>query len=465
MGGKPVAIITVHGTNDTAEAPDGEKWFQRGSRFSAALTQRLAGRGIDAEIVPFLWPGANSASARETGAEKLAAKIKGMGGRYAGVHVVGHSHGGNVANDAALLLRWGRRKRDKEPIASLTTIGTPFLSSKSSAAQSFGGWLFLAITWLSVPLYLLTSLMLFLWVSGQDQFFELNEVFGVPNASSWGAVWLCVLGVGIPLWLMLRLATRGLRRVMRPRAAADGHARVFSVWHGNDEAISFLKQIEGLPLEPFPSGSMMRGSRSGAISFGVLAVILASISPALIGVAAEMNWIDMPDYNGEWLLTAIVLTLFAAPVVFALAYLLYRGIAGVVAEALARQRLNAWVTGVLRGIAFGRDGDQAIGEVRTGPHLHAVREHRIEGEVAARMQTNAAAAAGKLIEQYRWALFTVGADTNSPLANLANDAMTWSSLIHTTYFDQPEVINLIADYIADEVEGRGVARVGAAGAA
>ncbi|MBN8608263.1 MAG: hypothetical protein J0L81_15195 [Caulobacterales bacterium] len=461
MGDKPIAVITVHGTNDTAEGPEGEKWFQRGSHFATALSQRLIGRGIETEIVPFLWTGANSASAREAGAEKLAAKIRSIGGRYSGVHIVGHSHGGNVANDAALLLRWGRRKRAKEQIASLTTIGTPFLSSRSSAAQSFGGWLFLAITWLSIPLYMLTTLMLFLWVSGNDQFFELNDVFGAPNASSWFSVWLCVLGVGIPLWLMFQLATRGLRRVMRPRASANERARVFSVWHGNDEAISFLKQVEGLPLEPFPSGSMMRGSRSGAISFGVLAVILACVAPALLAFAAEMNLINLLDYNSEWLTTAIVLSLFTAPIVFALAYLLYRGVAGLVGEHLARKRLNAWVTGVLRGIAFGRDGDQAIGEVRTAPHLHAVREHCIEGEVAARMQANAAAAAGKLIEQYRWALFTVGADSNSPLANLANDAMTWSSLIHTTYFDQPEVVDLIADYIADEVDdasaGRAVA--------
>ena len=47
----------------------------------------------------------------------------------------------------------------------------------------------------------------------------------------------------------------------------------------------------------------------------------------------------------------------------------------------------------------------------------------------------------------------MGSDSNSPLANLANDAMTWTSLIHTTYFDQPEVIDMIADYIGDEVDG------------
>jgi hypothetical protein len=451
---KSIAVVTVHGTNDTAEELQGEKWFQKGSRFAEALTSRLAARGIEAEIVPFLWSGANSASEREKAAEKLAGAIKRIAPRYSGVHVVGHSHGGNVANDAALLLRWGRRRqRAKERIASLTTIGTPFLNSRTSAMQSLGGLLFLAITVISIPLYLISSALLLLWVSGRDELFTMNEVFGEPTQGSWFAVWLCVLGVGIPLWLMLRLATRGMRRIMRPRGRDDARARVFSVWHGNDEAISFLQKIEGLPLEPYPSGSMLRGSRASAISFGVIAVILTCLAPTLILFAHSSNIMAAPWANFEWLWMTTIALLFFAPVVFAIAYLLFRLVAGVVAEILARQRLNRWIVGVLRGVAFGRDGDQAIGQVRTASHTHATRELRIEGAVAERMQAGAQAATGQLIEQYRWALFTVGSDSNSPLAKLANDAMTWSSLIHTTYFDQPEVVDLIADYIGDEADG------------
>jgi hypothetical protein len=451
---KPIAVVTVHGTNDTATELQGEKWFQQGSTFAQALTRRLAERGIAADIVPFLWSGANSASEREKGAEKLATTIKRLAPRYSGVHVVGHSHGGNVANDAALLLRWGRRRnRSKEAIASLTTIGTPFLNSSTSALQSLGGLLFLAITVISIPLYLLSSLILLLWVSGRDEIFTMNEVFDAPTEGSWLAVWLCILGVGVPLWFMLRLATRGLRRIMRPRGLDDTRARVFSVWHGNDEAISFLQKIEGLPLEPFPSGSMLRGSRASAISFGVIAVILSCVAPIGIVLAQSFDVVEAPWANSEWLFLATISLLFFAPVTFALSYLLFRFVAGLVAEIVARQRLNRWITGVLRGVAFGRDGDQAIGQVRTTSHTHATRELCIEGAVAERMQTGAQTAASKLIETYRWALFTVGSDTNSPLANLANDAMTWSSLIHTTYFDQPEVVDLIADYIGDEVDG------------
>ncbi|MBI3437852.1 MAG: hypothetical protein HY054_04240 [Proteobacteria bacterium] len=49
-----IAIITVHGTGDTANGPDGEKWFQRGSGFSERLKRDLSAQGVEAEIVPHL---------------------------------------------------------------------------------------------------------------------------------------------------------------------------------------------------------------------------------------------------------------------------------------------------------------------------------------------------------------------------------------------------------------------------
>jgi hypothetical protein len=77
MSESKVAIVTVHGTGDTAEGLDGDKWFQRGSQFSQRLLQNLSAQGITGEIVPHLWSGANSAWDRERGANKLAARIRG----------------------------------------------------------------------------------------------------------------------------------------------------------------------------------------------------------------------------------------------------------------------------------------------------------------------------------------------------------------------------------------------------
>lgn len=42
MANKRVGIVTVHGTGDTAEGGDGDKWFQNGSAFAQRLKARLA---------------------------------------------------------------------------------------------------------------------------------------------------------------------------------------------------------------------------------------------------------------------------------------------------------------------------------------------------------------------------------------------------------------------------------------
>jgi hypothetical protein len=72
------------------------------------------------------------------------------------------------------------------------------------------------------------------------------------------------------------------------------------------------------------------------------------------------------------------------------------------------------------------------------------------GEVAQRMSENSAAASQRLFDKYRASLFSVEADESNAVNQLTQDSMTWDSLIHTTYFDQPEVAAMIGDYIAGE---------------
>lgn len=145
---------------------------------------------------------------------------------------------------------------------------------------------------------------------------------------------------------------------------------------------------------------------------------------------------------------AAAVGLVFAPAVFVIVYWLYRWVIGGVAEMGVRGPVNGVISGALRGMAMGRDGDQVLCGVSTESHTHPTESRKLDGELAQRMQAAAAGAADKLIDKYRWSLFTVGVDTNAPLTNLATDAMTWDSLIHTTYFDQPEVADMIAAHIA-----------------
>lgn len=443
MARDKIAIVTVHGTGDSAEGPEGTKWYQRGAAFTERLRQRLAAEGIEADIVPVLWSGANSAAEREKGADKLSRELKRCAGRYGGVHVIGHSHGGNVANEAAVNLRWGARRRArKEPIKSLITVGTPFLNLRTGFLQRLAGLAFLILTWGSILAF--PVVVAAMW-------FDADKPLG-PTA-----IFIMFGAIGASLLFMYGISRRGARRILRPgRSSSEAH-QVLAIWHENDEAISFLRRIEEVPLEAFPRGSLFRGSNAAAISWGVLAVLVMGVGIPLLyfmgidlfGIVEEAETASDASNSAA----AITIMLIFAPVVFVLTYLLYRFVIGAAAEIGARKPLNNFVSGVLRGVALGRDGDQVICNVSTDSHTHATQSVKLEGECASRMQAAAGAAADKLIDKYRWSLFTVGADTNAPLTNLATDAMTWDSLIHTTYFDQPEVVDMIAAYIAARERG------------
>ncbi len=437
------AIVTVHGTGDTAEDVAGEKWFQQGSPFVQRLQDELIQRGIVADIVPHLWSGANSAWDRERAANKLAARIRGLYNRYETIHVIGHSHGGNVANDAAVLLKWGlRQSAKKEKFDSLVTVGTPFFNVRTGAMQTIAGLLFMIIAWGSALVFpLLAALFAYQLATSPN-----------PDLTLAGFLFYLVV-VGPCVLFMLHMSRQGIRRILRPRRGARTRTAILSIWHEHDEAIGFLQRVEELKLEAFPRGSMYRGSRSAAISVGVLGVLLiGAVNPVLYA----FGWHDLFNFNvtaadediASNIIAVTVISLLVAPAIFTAVYLTYRFLIGGVQEIGVRGSMNRYISGMLRGIAMGRDGDQILCNVGPNSHTHRTEEHILQGECAERMKLRANDAASRLIEKYRWSLFSVGGDSSGSLTALTTDAMTWDSLIHTTYFDQSEVAAVIAEHIA-----------------
>lgn len=502
-----IAVITVHGTGDTAKELEGTKWFQNGSVFADRLKKRLADQGVEAAVIPHLWTGANSAQGRENGARTLASAIKRHAKDYGGVHVIGHSHGGNVANDAATILNWRRRKSHHQRLTSITTVGTPFFKRQLGRAEAFGATMFAAVTTLSIVVLLFTALVVTSMIKelhgdearyGQE--FDAQwvitapvggaeyqaqraeyirgkmddvEAFKGPIAFASLALPVVLPISAIALFFMIPLSIQGYLRVWRVRRRQNLDAKLFSIWHPNDEAISFLKRIEELPIEPFPRWALWRSSRATGTLYGVRAIVwplVLSLGVVALGLAGLLKITDA-DYEafgnffgfdglsifgglssvdlGIVIALAIILL---APLLFAAAYVLTRIVRGLAFEILGRGWINTTVSSILRGMAFGRDSDERIGHIATESHTFGVRPYVVEGEVADRMRAGASTSASSLIEKYRWALFTVGPDTNGAVNKLATDAMTWDSLIHTTYFDQPEIADVIGDYIAESVE-------------
>ncbi|MBI3437853.1 MAG: hypothetical protein HY054_04245 [Proteobacteria bacterium] len=338
-------------------------------------------------------------------------------------------------------------------------MGTPFFDVRTGWVQAMAGFLFLVIAWGSAIAFPLTALF---WLS------EILQGDPEQRTSSllFWAAYLLVIGPSV--FFMLNMSRQGIRRILRPKRGGKTKTQIFSLWHDNDEAISFLQRVEELPLEPFPRGSLFRGSRGMAVSLGVLAVIaIALANPIIYGTnLADFLHINteidpttgrLEQANSSNVIVASIIGVLIAPAIFTAFYVIYRFLIGGAQEVGARGSLNRFVVGVLRGIAYGRDGDQILCNVSPQSHTHATQEHKITGECAVRMQSGAHDAAGKLIDKYRWALFSVGGDSSASLTSLTTDAMTWDSLIHTTYFDQPEVADAIAAYITAKVKGEATA--------
>lgn len=481
-----VTVISVHGTGDTATEPDGpvdgDHWFLTRSKFMNLLKQRLAGHGLEAEIVPHLWSGANSAMERERGARALVNTIKRAARRNGGpVHVIGHSHGGNVANDAARMLNWTSTQRNSK-IASVTTVGTPFFRMHASGADLFGAWLFAAIVALSV--LLIPAITAFASQDVIDATFDLvnlpfkdvvahteerramfEEAAEVVRTSDPGLLvrvlnWVTQhaypVASGLALLTMIPVAFYGLARIRRVSRRPNAATTIYSIWHPSDEAISFLRKLESVPLEPFPRWSLFRSSRTTGVHWGVNAVITFILIGAgflAFDFFQGVNVLTRPFQSvGAYL---VVIGVAGAPLVFMAAYLLYRLFAAIVLELSLRGMLNNTIGGALIAIAFGRDGDHRIDKVSTCSHSYGTRNDVLSGEVADRMSAHAADASKRLFDRYRAAIFSVSADETNAINELAKDSMTWDSLVHTTYFDQPEVVDRIGDYIAGVTKAEG----------
>lgn len=547
-GGARALILTIHGTNDGKPGGPGDtKWWETSSGFVRGLTQNLGARGLAAEVQEFLWGGANSAFAREKGALALRRRIREAAGTYDEIHLIGHSHGGNVAVDAARRAAWGREPGGRllggrpAGITSITTVGTPFLRPLARNSDYLYALAF-------VVLMLVATLTISVVAAASFQILGQEIRKGTSLAGMTDK--LIVAGVSfvllIPSALLLaRAAGRFLwiRRLMKRGAR---RANLLSIWHPQDEAIGGLKRAGDFSPELVPRGALWSsGHRAGTnlgsalfVLFGALIFPLAGLLlvsgpqeipfagqqvqiPNIMGdprlntalfiiaclaavcmpaigvyvltrlVFTALNWsgghragiklgnallglfaalilplagvllvsgpqeipfaglqVQIPNIAGNrGLSTALFIILcLAAVCMLALGfYVLARLIFGV--GELVRGGLNAHAVNLLRDFAFGSDTGQKLGEVSERPHFFEGEVWTTPDDLARRMEEETLSAMTEFMARQRASLFsvTVGADW---MREVGGDAATWDSLIHTTYFDHPEIAERIAGHIA-----------------
>ncbi len=553
-GAARALILTIHGTNDGKPGGAGDtKWWETSSGFVRGLTQNLDARGLAADVEEFLWGGANSAFAREKGSLALRRRIREAAGTYDEIHLIGHSHGGNVAVDAARRAAWGRepgwRLLGGRPagITSITTVGTPFLRPLARNSDYLYALFFVGVMLISTLAFALPA------AAG---FFSLSMLIvdGLPLAKildeDKSRIPLFVGGASFALFvpfalLLARAAGRFLwiRRLLKRGAR---RANLLSIWHPKDEAIGGLKRAGDFSPELVPRGALWSsGHRAGTnlgsalfVLFGALIFPLAGLLlvsgpqeipfagqqvqiPNIMGdprlntalfiiaclaavcmpaigvyvltrlVFTALNWsgghragiklgttllglfaamilpvaglllvsgpqeipfaglrVEILNLTGNpGLNTALFITLCIPPVcMFAFGfYILVRLIFGV--GELARGGLNARAVNLLRDFAFGSDTGQKLGEVSERPHFFEGEVWTTPDDLARRMEEETLSALTEFLSRQRASLFSVtgGADW---MREVGEDPATWNSLIHTTYFDHPEIAERIAGHIA-----------------
>jgi hypothetical protein len=128
-------ILVVHGTWN---APDRNvrMWYQLDpadpANFCQRLKQRLEANGLsgtvwpspDGQLIDFVWSGENTHDARCAAGDRLAQVMREIASKDpdARIHLVGHSHGGNVVLRAVREVWGGSASRP----ATITLLGTPF---------------------------------------------------------------------------------------------------------------------------------------------------------------------------------------------------------------------------------------------------------------------------------------------------------------------------------------------------
>jgi hypothetical protein len=141
-------LVLVHGTF-AREA----KWISQDSKFAQALSSALG----DCAVESFRWSGANNHAARICAGNELGARLKEIAtvSPEARIHLVGHSHGGNVIIYALGTLSSQTR------IDSAVFLGTPFLTLSLRDARSLASILAVFVMSFLIPI----TFFLIAWIS------------------------------------------------------------------------------------------------------------------------------------------------------------------------------------------------------------------------------------------------------------------------------------------------------------
>jgi hypothetical protein len=387
-------IILVHGTGASVRDPITPHWWQPISRFSRYLVKAVGYPVCIAK--PQRWTGLNSESTRTRAGAALLARLRQLDDHGISYHLIGHSHGGSVIWNA--LVGSAQAGRRLAGLRSWVTVGTPFLGFLPDPTM---WWKYISLVVSGTALLWAASAVIEAWreqsaiVSALADAGLGSELYALFTIALLGAMLLhtASLFVQVARHLLGQLRHATLAKAEK-RAAEWYGAGWLALWHNRDEAIAGLRASLVDPYPLWPRWAAAAASRLKRFVLG------------------------FHD----------------------------RGFARAIDQFV-------WAVGV--GRLQGADMlDQRMVGASHCPAVLSPGWAALPPKLAAAMTVTADSKAAATTAVFRERLATagdlVGADQ---VLSSFGASVSWQELIHTSYFDQDQIAELIAGHIADKQSG------------
>jgi hypothetical protein len=305
-------VVVVHGTQfDKPPATTGGEiaWWRPGSAFAKTLDEALAKCGAKARCWAHLkdgepgfeWDGLNDWHSRAEAADRLRRYVRDLQARGWLVHLVGHSHGGNVifeavANSRKEVADWFRGR--------IALLGTPVFNN---SAAFYAGQRRLFVTGLLLGVVVLAALA---WAFGLH---EARPIRGIWRHDFFGFV---VIGLFcLPLFLLVERVRGKLFQELPVRLLKDGGfvktgsrrtPQILLIGSWRDEAYKVLSALK--EPRPFAHGAKKaQDTKAEPPKARPKASLWAIVRPAHRSAAARfLSQIRLTDLLGLLFLAVVV---------------------------------------------------------------------------------------------------------------------------------------------------------------
>jgi hypothetical protein len=485
---EPTKLITVHGTSaGDLDSVEGHRWWQLNSTFQKELEKRIHLDRDTCEVVPFRWDiGPNSEAQRRLAGAALLDLLKEHEDAGAAYYLIGHSHGGSVIYHA--LLKSVHQGKKLTGLRQWCTVGTPFLDYRANRFmfQRLSG---AGLTAYSTGVFALLLAMVY-WVIGQHnafdfiaraEYLELSPEV-IAHIANWDfnqvmhnfALALTIYGVScVVLLFFLERHKKGWANVKEKQQVEAWYGATWcGLWHRDDEAISALLNVQRVAIDIVPStfltpivgflqlflvwgtGLMLcfdivfkGGQKVGAFAFWLSSPYAITDEETGAVISVNDTGLIFGSSGSHWsgMIEGILLTLIVLALV---GWLLTKGLRYLVKK-LGRPLafiLNGIVWRSVRNTAW---GDDLLAEdvhfVGASPPLFDRKFGPLPSVVATPLSKHSDANAIETLSKVRKLLgMTEGTGAQADVRSELGDTLNWQELIHTSYFEVPTFVDLIA---------------------